>query len=117
MLRAALAWPGITCGSHAWSHPNLAALTPDEAREELARSRRWLDDEAGSTVPWVAYPYGLASPVVHEIAESLGLQGGLLIEGGFMAGSSKPTMTMPRLNVPAGVTREGFMLRTAGLLR
>lgn len=116
-LRAALARPGITIGTHSWSHPNLATLAPAEIHDELARSRTWLEREIGPTVPWVAYPYGRSSRTVEQVGDALGLAGGLLIEGGFVAGGDAPTMATPRLNVPSGVSREGFTLRMSGLIR
>src|SRR5438067_2078492 len=38
-LRAAVAFPGITVGSHSWSHANLATLRTDELDSEVARLR------------------------------------------------------------------------------
>src|SRR5438093_8052226 len=61
-VRAALSWPGITVGSHTWSHSNLAILGSDDLESELVRSRAWLKAEFGEkTIDWLAYPYGLDS--------------------------------------------------------
>ncbi len=45
-------------GSHTMSHRDLAELTADEARRELAESRSALDRELGGAAAAFAYPYG-----------------------------------------------------------
>lgn len=51
----------LTAGSHTWSHAALPALTAGRAGEDLARSRRVLEDRLGRPVPSFAYPRGLWS--------------------------------------------------------
>lgn len=116
LARAARA-PGITVGSHGWSHANLAALSADELRDELARSLAWIRErfpERGR--PWIAYPYGRRSPEVVRLARDAGYRAGFLVEGGWHRGGGPMGLEVPRLNVPAGVSPEGFVLRAAGLL-
>jgi peptidoglycan/xylan/chitin deacetylase (PgdA/CDA1 family) len=49
---------GMSVGSHAHSHRNLAGLSNDEQRFELAESKRLLETELKTEVPALAYPYG-----------------------------------------------------------
>jgi peptidoglycan/xylan/chitin deacetylase (PgdA/CDA1 family) len=114
-LAAAARHPMISFGSHSWSHPNLAALTPDELRWEMERPLGWLRERYANVIPWISYPYGLSSPAVERAAAAAGYRGGLLVTGGWTpARMHSPTAT-PRLNVPAGLSISGFRLRSSGL--
>jgi peptidoglycan/xylan/chitin deacetylase (PgdA/CDA1 family) len=116
-LAAALATPGITLGLHTWSHPNLARLDEDEAREEIGRSGDWLATHAPHARPWLAFPYGQYAPPALRAAASLGLTRAFRIEGGWMRAAGAPPLESPRLNVPAGLSERGFLLRLSGALR
>ncbi len=105
---------GITVGSHSWSHPNLTRLTAAELREELERPVEWLKDRFESFVPWLSYPYGLSSPVVERAAAVAGYRAALRISGGYVPRRIDNPYALPRLNVPAGLSRNGFVLRASG---
>ena len=108
--------PGITVASHSWSHLNLAAVAPDRAERELSESARWLAHRFGSWKPLLAYPYGLHSPEVHREAALAGYVAGFRIEGGWIPRVGGDAFQVPRLNVPAGLSLDGFVLRLSGLL-
>ncbi len=108
--------PGITWGTHTWSHPNLARLAPDEVAAELDASMRWLRARFAAVVPWLSYPYGAWSPATAAAAREAGLHGALRIDGGWARAGRVDPFAVPRLNVPAGVSRTGFALRAAGVL-
>ena len=116
-LRAAGNTPGISIGSHTWSHPSLPALSAAELTVELERSLHWLEGGLGGTLPWLAYPYGHASPAVTETAAKY-YSGALSISGGWLRGSAlgAERFLVPRLNVPASLSLDGFALRIAGVL-
>lgn len=117
-LHGALAVPGIQVGSHSWSHANLAALSPELLAAELSRSGDWLRTECtGRRVSWLAYPYGLHSPRVEAATLAAGYEGALRIEGGWHRRADAGRFSRPRLNVPAGVTVDGFRARVSGALR
>ena len=116
-LRAATRHPGITLGSHTWSHPNLTRLPPDELRQELSRSLEWLRERYDRAIPWVSYPYGLTSPDVEAAAVAAGYEAGLALGGGWFAPPSANRYALPRSNVPAGLSLNGFVLRVSGLVR
>ncbi|MEO8449794.1 MAG: polysaccharide deacetylase family protein [Gemmatimonadota bacterium] len=102
---------GLTLGAHTWNHPNLTRLTPDERRDELLRPLAWL---GAAGLPSLAYPYGLWNPAVAREAADAGYRAGFLIDGGWWAGTREDGFKIPRLNVPAGLSRDGFTLRLYG---
>jgi peptidoglycan/xylan/chitin deacetylase (PgdA/CDA1 family) len=115
-LDTALAFDGLTLGSHSWSHPNLAALEESELEEELVRPLDWLLERYPErTLRWLSYPYGLWSTAVGTAASRTGYRGAFRIEGGWIPRLCDP-FGMPRLNVPAGLSVEGLDLRSAGLV-
>ena len=117
-LRAALGFPGITVGSHSWTHSNLAALGAAEIAAEIERSRDWLYGAFGErAIPWIAYPYGLDSTEVHRAAATAGYVGGLRIGGGWHRAKDALPLARPRLNVPAGLSVPGLRARVLGVVR
>jgi peptidoglycan/xylan/chitin deacetylase (PgdA/CDA1 family) len=115
-LDLALAFDGLTLGSHTWSHPNLAALEGAELAEELIRPLDWLRDRYPErTVEWLSYPYGRWSDAVAMAARRAGYRGAFRIEGGWIPPGSDP-FGLPRLNVAAGLSVDGLELRSSGLL-
>jgi peptidoglycan/xylan/chitin deacetylase (PgdA/CDA1 family) len=114
-LRAATRHPGITLASHTWSHPNLVCLAPDDLHQELARPLAWLRQRFTSVIPWLSYPYGLASPTVEAAAAAAGYTGGLALGGGWFGPARVNRYAVPRVNVPSGLSLNGFVLRTSGL--
>jgi peptidoglycan/xylan/chitin deacetylase (PgdA/CDA1 family) len=114
-IREAVASAGVALGSHTWSHPNLAALTADEVTDEVTRPLAWLRARFDSVVPLLAYPYGQVSDVAAELAARAGYTGALLIAGGWLRPDRADPMRMPRVDVSAGLSTAGFMLRASGL--
>lgn len=116
-LEAALDYPGLTLGSHTWSHPNLARIEGDELAFELAEPRRWLARYDERALPVISYPYGSASDAVWAAARAAGYAAGLMIDGGWTPPAPRNAFAIPRLNIPAGVSEHGFVLRAAGLVQ
>ncbi|HEX2781676.1 MAG TPA: polysaccharide deacetylase family protein [Gemmatimonadaceae bacterium] len=115
-LAAAVA-RGITLGAHSWSHPNLARLGAAELAHQLDAPLPWLGARFGSAVlPWLAYPYGSNSADVRLAAARAGYEGALAIAGGWHRPAEPPRHAIPRLNVSAGLSLDGFVLRAAGVL-
>jgi len=115
-LAIAVQAPGITLGAHTWSHPNLAVLSPVELSAELGPPLNWLRTRFARVEPWLAYPYGLSSPVVEAAAAEAGYTTAYLVRGGWLPVVPAAALRQPRLNIPAGLSAHGFTLRTAGLL-
>jgi peptidoglycan/xylan/chitin deacetylase (PgdA/CDA1 family) len=114
-LQRAAAGTGLTFGVHSWSHPNLAALVSAELVAELVQPLSWLRDRFTRVLPWIAYPYGQA-PRDTRAVRLAGLEVGMLVTGGWFPRSGVERYAVPRFNVPAGLSLDGFRLRLAGLL-
>lgn len=116
VLAGAESQTGITLASHSWSHRNLTRLTANELKRELSDSQNWLRRHFESVIPWLSYPYGLTTPAVQEAASAAGYQGALRIDGGVIrVGETLNCHAIQRVNVPSGVSLEGFVLRMSGL--
>jgi peptidoglycan/xylan/chitin deacetylase (PgdA/CDA1 family) len=114
-LRAAADYPLLTLASHSWSHANLSRLDEAALRAELSGPLPWLRERYPRVIPWLAYPYGLASPVVRkEAAEWYGAA--VLSTGGWLPRQPLDWFALPRLNVPAGLSASGFVLRISALV-
>ncbi|HEX5436690.1 MAG TPA: polysaccharide deacetylase family protein [Gemmatimonadaceae bacterium] len=115
-LRAAAAQSGISVGSHTWSHANLTRLDGEALCSELKRPLAWLEERFSGVSRTLSYPYGSCSAHVARAAAAAGYRAGLRIDGGWIRGRPRDPFAIPRLNVPAGLSIDGFILRTAGLL-
>jgi peptidoglycan/xylan/chitin deacetylase (PgdA/CDA1 family) len=121
MLRAAED-AEMYCESHAVSHPRLAKLSPAACREELALSRKLLEDGLGRSVRHLAYPFGSFSPEVRDIAGEMGYTTACTVVEA-LASPPDDLLALPRVPVIGGEGMRDFesRLRTAqaapGLLR
>lgn len=61
----------VEFGSHTRSHPCLARIPLEEARREIAESKRQLETVLGTTVEHFAYPYGGLATFLPEHMEML----------------------------------------------
>lgn len=118
-LRAASAFDGLSFGSHTWGHRNLAQVGPEDAEGELARPLAWLRDRLPRVLSWLSYPYGIDAPALDRFIREAGYTAAVLVSGGSIArgtdGVGDP-LRVPRLNVPAGLSRRGLAMRYAGVL-
>lgn len=117
-LREVAAHKGIEMASHTWSHANLVRLSEEDCRSEFARAANWLRERFQKDPSWLSYPYGLCSPAAQRAAAAIGHLGAFRIDGGWLPRSLEraDVFRLPRLNIPAGLSRAGFALRLAGLL-
>lgn len=114
-LHSLLVHPGLQLGSHTMTHPNLTCLTETELEVELAQPREWLRQRFARVLDWLAYPYGLATPTVARAAEKAGYSAAVLVRGGWTGYPIADRYAIPRFNVPAGISANGFALRLAGM--
>lgn len=113
-FNAAVTYAPLTLASHTWEHPNLAALAGEELCHELVAPLAWLSARVAAP-PLLAYPYGITSAEVCAAATAAGYTAALLVTGGWMTRGGADPLRLPRLNVPAGMSLDGFRLRLAGL--
>lgn len=107
--------PMLTLGAHTWSHPNLARLDRQELAAELEPPLAWLRARFPRVEPWLAYPYGLSAPAVEAAAAGAGYRCAFLVNGGWLPADGGAPLAMPRLNVPAGLSAAGLVLRLSGI--
>ena len=108
--------PGVSIGAHSMTHPNLGALAPDAAIRELGGSLDWVREQFPvQSIPVAAYPFGIAPPDAATVCVAAGLAFAVLISGGWMQ-VAPASHSVPRWNVPAGISRNGFLLRLRGRL-
>ena len=106
----------VTMGAHSWSHPNLTRLGRQELEAELVRSLDWLRANWLNRIEALAYPYGATSPLVEHSTRTAGFEAALLVHGGWLALGQLNRWAIPRYNVPAGLSLDGFRLRLRGFL-
>jgi len=114
-LHAAVRLPGITVGSHTWTHRNLAALGMTDVVAEVRDSREWLRAEFGNkAIDWLAYPYGLDSIEVHRAVAGASYAGALRIGGGWHRPTDASRFARPRFSVGSRLTVAGLRARLIG---
>lgn len=64
----ALCAAGFGVGAHSRTHPDLTRLSPRQAEEEIAGSKRAIEDQAQAPVEAFAYPYGVYDERVRDLA-------------------------------------------------
>lgn len=106
----------LTLGAHSWTHPNLTCLSAADLTSELTRPLEWLRATQGKTLRVLAYPYGIHSPEVRAAAQRAGYDAALRVEGGWLRQDAGDRYAVPRYNVPAGLSEDGFVLRLAGVM-
>jgi peptidoglycan/xylan/chitin deacetylase (PgdA/CDA1 family) len=116
-LRIAVGRPGITVGSHTWSHANLAGLPTRDLVSEVRQSRAWLQAEfAEKAIDWLAYPYGLDSSAARRAVADASYVGALRVAGGWHRADDVSPYARPRFNVPARLSVAGLKARLTGAL-
>ncbi len=117
-LHGAIALPGITVGSHTWSHVNLSSLAGADVAAEIERARDWLHREFGEkALSWLAYPYGLDCTEVRHATVCSSYAGALRIGGGWHRLIDVSAFARPRLNVAGNLSVAGFRARLVGAVR
>jgi peptidoglycan/xylan/chitin deacetylase (PgdA/CDA1 family) len=120
---------GIQIGAHTHKHYVLSRLDRTEAREEIGRSVRLIEEKLGTTVSTFAYPNGAASdytPVTKALLAEMGLLAACSTRYGFARPGGDP-FELPRLETSerwlplfachmAGITRKQTAIYHSGAL-
>jgi len=110
---------GMQIGAHTVSHPILARLTDDQARQEIGDSKRFLEQLLGEPVGLFAYPNGKPgedySPQTVEVVRSLGFDAAVSTRWG--ASGTGDDLFQIRRFTPWDQTRLRFGARMLGNLR
>jgi peptidoglycan/xylan/chitin deacetylase (PgdA/CDA1 family) len=62
----------VTIGSHGYYHNDLSQISIDLVKDELSRSKRFLESITGKRVTAVAFPYGAYTPETIKAAKQTG---------------------------------------------
>jgi peptidoglycan/xylan/chitin deacetylase (PgdA/CDA1 family) len=99
---------GVEIGSHSDTHRDLSALSFTDAREDLERSRRRLEEVVGRPVRVAAYPFGRATEDTVRACREAGFEAACLISG---KGSWGDPFRIPRQDMDAAGTMLGLWLK------
>ena len=106
---------GMSVGGHGWDHACLTSLGDSALHKDLADTLAWVGAFPGAAIPWLALPYGEGNAGIAALALELGYRGVLEIRGGLWRPRGVRS-SVPRINVPAGLSSRGLVLRASGIL-
>ena len=86
---------GISFGSHTASHANLTLERFEDVQQELADSKKNIEDKLNKGAKTFCYPYGNYSDEVKEAVKKAGYIGATTYDQGFISRGSDPYL-MPR---------------------
>lgn len=116
LVRAA-DWEGLSVGAHSQHHPNLLRVSDSRLAFEMTAPLQWLREHLPArTRPWLAYPYGLFDDRVAAAVSASGYEAAFAIRGGWWRAGHGSATAIPRLNIPAGISGDGFAARLNGLV-
>ncbi|MFD0938126.1 polysaccharide deacetylase family protein [Methylobacterium trifolii] len=104
MLEALRDDPLVEIGGHTVAHPRISALSPEEARAELAGCRERLVERLGLPVRHFAFPYGRAADCGrrdYEIARAAGFASAATTRKGLVRRGQDP-FGLPRVTLNGG---------------
>jgi peptidoglycan/xylan/chitin deacetylase (PgdA/CDA1 family) len=102
-----LALEGASFGSHGCTHKSLDKLDYSTLRSELIDSRMRLEDELGTKISTLAYPYGRHNSEVRRLSAEIGYSFGLTVEPDACTKDSD-RFQLPRLEVDGSLSFEVF---------
>lgn len=85
-------------GAHTLTHPSLPAITPAALREELAGSKKWLEQITGKECSLFAYPFGHCNQRVRDAVKAAGFRGARTTED-LLWRTDDPFLLSPSLQV------------------
>lgn len=108
-----LASLGHEIAAHTESHPRLAEIPLREAREEMVRSKRCLEDLIGLPVASFAYPFGQFNEELRRCAGEVGFSFAVTMKEGILTGGEFDWLALPRLGIERSTTIVQFMAKTS----
>ncbi|HEY3827961.1 MAG TPA: trifunctional glycosyltransferase/class I SAM-dependent methyltransferase/polysaccharide deacetylase [Solirubrobacteraceae bacterium] len=98
---------GIDFGSHSARHLPLVTLDQGQLAEDLARSKRLLEERLGHPITCVSYPFGLHDATVEGVAAACGYEFAVTTDE-WPASWSDSLLSLPRLEVRGTDTIDEF---------
>jgi peptidoglycan/xylan/chitin deacetylase (PgdA/CDA1 family) len=103
---------GFRCGAHGWTHARMTELTTADCRQELAASRRRLEDELGREVLDMAYPHGRYDERTRGLVAEAGYRSACSVRPGLTTLDDDP-LALRRVHVEGGDSVAKFRDRLA----
>jgi peptidoglycan/xylan/chitin deacetylase (PgdA/CDA1 family) len=97
-MRRLAASSRVTIGSHGYYHNDLAAIPVAAAKEEMERSKQYLECIAGKEIKALAFPYGTYSGEIKEEAKRAGFSQ-LLATDFLLPGDAEDPVLRARLTI------------------
>lgn len=116
LLRSIASNPLVGIGSHSVSHPNFRRLDEVQARDELSRSRKVLEELLGRPVRSFSFPHGAYTPRSLELVQECGYARAFTIEP-FRLDDSRDEFTVGRVRVEPSDWPIEFRLKVIGAYR
>lgn len=110
----AAARAGLTLGAHTVTHRAMTTLDDSELEHELVESRTIIARHCGMTPALFAYPYGLWDERVRHATQSAGYRAAFTLDASHgIRLRGRDAWSLPRLNIPAGISDVAFQTWTA----
>lgn len=103
----------IEVGTHSRKHPQLAQPPDKLLREEPHTSKAQIEDELGSTVAGLAYPFGYSHARVRQVARDAGHRYRCVV-GNIVTHSTSDVFASPRLTIRSSTPIAAFRQVASG---
>lgn len=115
LLRSAAREPEITLAPHGWNHLNLPVAGGEQLDDELSKPLEWFERQGLPYRRWIAFPYGHHTQRARDAARRI-YSLGFTTTAAYTDGVPPDAMSVPRMNVPAGLAPRRFRLLTSGAM-
>jgi len=101
----------VTIGSHGVRHPNLTTCTDEELEEEIAESRRIIEQRTGGECELFCYPGGRCDERVKRFVTMAGYKCAVAFKGKFETRGDGDRFELSRVSVGRTMSFSDFVLR------
>ncbi|WP_223226415.1 polysaccharide deacetylase family protein [Sporomusa sp. GT1] len=101
-------------GSHTLDHPFLTQCDEHRLEQELRASKVILEEQLGSTIDFLCYPYGFFDDTIIRVAQKAGYKGALAIYDNVPLWQ-QDLFALPRIPIPARQSLWEFKLKVGRL--
>jgi peptidoglycan/xylan/chitin deacetylase (PgdA/CDA1 family) len=98
---------GIECGAHSETHPELDAIPPALARDEIAQSKETIEDSLSTEVRTFAYPHGYHDRIVCAFVAEAGYESACAVKNAMSSADDDP-YALARITVTADIDLSRF---------
>lgn len=96
----------VSFQAHSVTHPNLPSLPYHQILSELSDSKKALEQQLGTHVNFISYPFGASNSLVWQAANSSGFVGGV---GTWLGKVTEPGINMPRIRIAGSISIQEFI--------